>query len=99
MSDASSRNRVKVRIAGEELVLRSTAEPDYAERCARYLDGRVTEVSRTGGLPPSRALILAALSITDGYFSAQEELERLRREVASRASNLAHRVEEVLDRS
>ncbi|MEX0935298.1 MAG: cell division protein ZapA [Gemmatimonadota bacterium] len=100
MSDSTSKTSVTVRIAGEEHVLRSTAEPEYTRDCANYLDDRIREIRDVGGLADShRAVILAALSITDRYFQAQDELERLRREVVSRSSNLARRIEEELDGS
>jgi cell division protein ZapA (FtsZ GTPase activity inhibitor) len=99
VSEGRPLNRVTVRIGGEEHVLRSTADPSYVTRCAEHLDRAITEVGAAGGVPPHRAVILAALSITDGYFRAEEELERLRREVSSRAMNLARRAEEAVDSS
>jgi hypothetical protein len=42
-------------------------------------------------------VILAALSITDRYFQAQDELDRLRKEVVSRSTNLVRRVEAELE--
>ena len=98
MSQDPSKRSVTVRIGGEEHVLRSSAEPEYTRECARFVDERIHEVRRLGGLVEHhRAVILAALSITDRYFQAKEELEHLRREVASRSVNLARRVEEELD--
>ncbi len=96
--EAGPVHRVTVRIAGEEIALRSSVEPEHARRCAEYLDERVRELSRAAGVPPARALVLAALSITDARLRAEEELDRFRKEVASRSANLARRVEEALDR-
>lgn len=95
MSD--ERHAVTVRIAGEEHAIRSAAEPDYTRRCARFVDDRIAEIrSRAGLVEGHRAAILAALSLTDELFQAQEEVERLRREVASRATNLTRRIEDEL---
>jgi cell division protein ZapA (FtsZ GTPase activity inhibitor) len=44
-----------------------------------------------------KAAILAALSITDELFQARDELERMKKEVTSRATNLARRLEAELD--
>jgi cell division protein ZapA len=95
---SSQRHAVTVRIAGEEHAIRSAAEPDYTRRCARFVDDRIAEIrSRAGLVEGHRSAILAALSITDELFQAQAELERLQKEVASRATNLVRRIEDELD--
>ncbi|TVR65858.1 MAG: cell division protein ZapA [Gemmatimonadales bacterium] len=85
---------VTVRIAGEEHNLRTAADPEYTRECARYLDERIQEIRKSAGVVEAhRATILAALFLTDRYLRTERELERLRREVASRATNLARRIE------
>jgi cell division protein ZapA (FtsZ GTPase activity inhibitor) len=97
MSQESQRSTVTVRIGGEEHVLRSTAEPEYAKQCADFLDKRVREVRQLGGSTEThRAVILAALAITDEYFRAREELNDLRQEVTARSLDLARKVEEAV---
>ncbi len=86
---------VTVRIAGEEHNLRTAADPEYTRECARFLDERIREIRESVGVVElHRATILAALSLTDRLLRTERELERLRREVASRATNLARRIEE-----
>lgn len=90
----SEKRSVTVRIAGEEYAIRATAEPEYTRRCARYVDDRIAEIrNRSGLVETHKAAILAALSISDEFLQAQDELERLRKEVASRATNLVKRIE------
>jgi cell division protein ZapA (FtsZ GTPase activity inhibitor) len=97
MSEDARKSSVTVRIAGEEHVLRSTAEPDYTRSCAEFLDERVREIRALSRLVDShRAVILAALSITDHYFQARDELEQLRKEVTARSNTLAEQVEKAL---
>lgn len=85
---------VSVRIAGEEHVIRASAEPDYTRRCASYVDGRIMEIRDKAGLLEShKAAILAALSITDELLQTQKELRRLRAEVSQQAGELARRLE------
>ncbi len=97
MTNGASKRAVTVRIAGEEHVLRSTAEPEYTKRCAEFLDDRVVEIRTLSRLADNhRAVILAALSITDRYFQMQDELDRLREEVTSRSMNLVERLEKEL---
>ena len=91
MSDKSS---VTVRIAGEEHTIRANTEPEYTKKCAKLVDERIHEIrSQAGLIEGHKAAILAALSIADEMFQAQEELEQVRKEVASRATNLVRRIE------
>jgi len=100
MSEGESKRSVTVRIAGDEHILRSTAEPEYTRRCAEFLDERVNEIRAFTRLPDNhRAVILAALSITDRYFQVQDEIDGLKEELAVRSVTLAERVEEELDRA
>ena len=95
-----TRSSVTVRIAGEEHTIRANAEPDYTRSCARYVDERIADIRSKGPLIEThKAAILAALSISDELFQAREELERTRREMASRATNLARRLEVELQAS
>ncbi len=85
---------VTVRIAGEEHTIRANAEPEYTRRCAALVDARISEIRAAAGLIEGhKAAILAALSIADEFLQARAELERVRKEVASRAGNLVHRIE------
>ena len=84
---------VTVRIAGEEHTIRANAEPEYTKRCATLVDDRIHEIRMQAGLIEGhKAAILAALSIADQCFQAIDELEQVRKEVASRATNLTRRI-------
>jgi cell division protein ZapA (FtsZ GTPase activity inhibitor) len=87
---------VTVRIAGEEHTIRATAEPAYTRRCAKLVDDRIHQIRLQAGLIEGhKAAILAALSIADECFQAQEELARIRQETAARATGLARRLRAV----
>ena len=84
---------VTVRIAGEEHTIRANAEPEYTKRCATLVDDPIHEIRMQAGLIEGhKAAILAALSIADQCFQAIDELEQVRKEVASRATNLTRRI-------
>lgn len=98
MSEKDRRSSVTVTIAGEEHTIRANAEPDYTRACARFVDQRIAEIrSKATLIEGHKAAILAALSITDEFFQAREDLDRARRETASRATNLARRLEADLE--
>jgi len=89
---------VTVRIAGEEHSIRSSAEPEYTRRCARYVDERIHTIKQQVGLLEGhKAAILAALSITDELFQVQDALAAARGEAAERAEKLRRRLERALD--
>lgn len=91
---------VTVRIAGEEHTIRASAEPEYTRRCAKLVDDRIHQIRLQAGLIEGhKAAILAALSIADEFFQAQEELERTRFESGERAARLADKVERAVAKS
>ena len=89
---------VTVRIAGEEHTIRASAEPAYTRRCAKLVDDRIHQIRLQAGLIEGhKAAILAALSIADECFQAQEELASVRQDVAARAAELAQRLEDATE--
>jgi cell division protein ZapA (FtsZ GTPase activity inhibitor) len=93
----TAKTSVTVRIAGEEHTIRASAEPEYTRRCAKLVDDRIHEIRMAAGLIEGhKAAILAALSIADECFQAQEELERARADLANRVQALAERIEQAV---
>ena len=85
---------VTVRISGEEHTIRASAEPSYTRRCAELVDDRIHQIRLQAGLIEGhKAAILAALSIADECFQAQDDLERLSTDVTSRATALVRRIQ------
>lgn len=94
MSEPDRRSAVSVRIAGEEHTIRANADPDYTRACARYVDERISEIRQKGSvIETHKAAILAALSISDELLQARQEVDRLKRETASRTASLIRRLE------
>jgi cell division protein ZapA len=92
-----TRESVSVRIAGEDHTIRSSAEPEYTTRCAAYVDRRIRDIKKQIGLVEGhKVAILAALSITDELFQAQETQEETGSRIAERVNALAARLEETV---
>lgn len=90
---SADKTSVTVRIAGEEHTIRASAEPAYTRKCAELVDERIHQIRLQAGLIEGhKAAILAALSIADECFQAQEELDGARQELADRAAALARRI-------
>jgi len=89
------RESVTVSIAGEEHTIRSTAQPEYTARCAAYVDRRFHEIKKQVGLIEAhKVAILAALSITDELFQAQDTQESSGSQIAERVNALAALLED-----
>lgn len=93
----SSRHAVTVEIGTEKHTLRSDAPPEYTRACAAHLDETLRALPGYRTLEPHRAVILAALAITDELFRTREDVHRLREEVDRRAAGLAAILEGAAD--
>ena len=93
----AEKTSVTVRIAGEEHTIRASAEPAYTRRCAKLVDDRIHQIRVQAGLIEGhKAAILAALSIADECFQAQDELARVTGELSARAAALAEQLHAAL---
>ncbi|HEX2190821.1 MAG TPA: cell division protein ZapA [Longimicrobiaceae bacterium] len=90
---SSPRHSVTVEIGGEKHVLRSDVPPEYTRAVAAHLDAVVRDLPGFRTLEPHRAVLLAALSVTDELFRAREELRELREEAERRAAGAAELLE------
>lgn len=93
MNDRSS---ITVEIGGETYTIRTDADPEYARRCAAYLDERLERILDGAALvEPHKAAILAALGITDELLQARQETEKLRGRIAGLARRLTGDIQAV----
>ncbi|HUE95408.1 MAG TPA: cell division protein ZapA [Longimicrobiaceae bacterium] len=90
------RKSVTVEIAGERHVLRSDASPEYTHSVAAHLDDTIRALGMGNTLDPHRAAILAALTITDEFFRARDEVAALREELVRRSDRLASMLESAM---
>ena len=97
MAESQERSAVTVRIGGEDHVIRANVEPEYTVRCAKWVDDRITEIKDQLGLIEShKAAILAALSITDEFFQAKNQLEEEQERTAKRVEALTRKLASAL---
>jgi cell division protein ZapA len=73
-------NRVNVVIGGEIITLKSTEQPDYLQRLARYTDEKTAEIkskSVAAAIDDHIRSLLIALNIADDYHKALDKYQRL----------------------
>ena len=69
---------VKVKILGQDYVVRSAAGQKYLEKVAAYVDEKMEEI-KASGIDDSQQLriaILAAMNITDELFTYKKEKQK-----------------------
>jgi cell division protein ZapA len=92
------KNVVQVQILGQQLPLRTEADPSYALELAEFVDGKMREVTKM--LPVasvSKVAILASLNIADELFKERANKQRTGSDATDRAAVLWRRLDEVLD--
>ena len=91
------KNVVQVQILGQQLPLRTEADPSYALELAEYVDNRMREVTKM--LPVasvSKVAILASLNIADELFKERAKKQQAGTSIHDRAAALTRRLDDVL---
>lgn len=81
-AEKMEKQKTTVRVAGKDYALVSTDSPEHLNRVAAYVDRQMTETMRSGRIPANTAAVLTALNLADDLLRAQDEVNRLRRELA-----------------
>src|SRR5262245_21558372 len=94
MTDPKS---VSVEIFGQRYPIRSTLDPEYIQRLAAYVDGKIRAAGESApGGDPVRVAVLAALNIADELFRNLETAGGAASGVAERAEALERLLDRVL---
>lgn len=83
------KNKVKVRIAGEEFVIMAAESDEYIRRVASYVDSKVADIRANTRIPLMDAIVLASCNLTDDYFKSQESVENLRMQLKGYIDDIA----------
>ena len=73
--------RTTVRIAGKDYTMSGYDSEDYVRRVALYVDRKIQELSMTTRMPMQDVSVLTAVLMADEMLKAQDENNRLRREL------------------
>ena len=86
---------VKVKISGQDYVVRSSAGQKYLEAVAKYVDDKMEEI-KSSGIDDSKQLriaILAAMNITDELFNIKKEKEKFVNKVEAKTIAITEFIE------
>ena len=76
------KNKISVRLMGRDYALLTDQPAERVQSVARYVDRKMRELQITARVPEAMLPTLAAMTIGDELFSAQQENTRLKRELA-----------------
>ena len=95
---------IKVKILGQDYVVRSSAGQKYLNEVSSYVNGKMEEI-KASGIDDSQQLriaILAAMNITDELFTYKKEKEKFVNKVEAKTiaitefiENRIHDIEEI----
>lgn len=78
----TGKNKVQVRIAGNEYILRGNESAEYIQKVALYVDNKTLEIIKANHtLSTSMASVLTAVNIADEFFKVSESNEMLKKEI------------------
>lgn len=87
--DEDSDQVTTVKIYNQTYQLRSGGNPEYVKRIAQHVDKTMTDVfESTSSVDSIKVAVLAALNITDAYFSAKNELDTLEKAMSEKSEKL-----------
>jgi len=91
------KNKITVRLMGRDYSLLTDQPPERVQSVARYVDRKMLELQITARVPEAVLPMLTTLTVGDELFTAQQENQRLRRELAQMAQRLSQLEGETTD--
>lgn len=90
-----NKNRVVIHLMGHDYPMLTDQPVDQVQRIARYVDRRMHELAITTRAGESMVPVLAAMTLAGELFSAQDENNRLRRELAALGASQAEETDQL----
>ena len=91
-------NQVQISIFGQEYSVKAPADPEYIQKIAEYVDGKMRDVQSgfTSTQSSTRIAILAAMNIADELFNARQSGDIDSSSVEQKISSLIDFIDENL---
>jgi len=87
---------IRVKIFEQSYGLRGQEAPEYIERLAEYVDGKMRRIADAAHLVDTQKIaVLAALDVADDYFKLRQEYEALARSVEERNRQVCEKLKKV----
>lgn len=89
-----SQQKLSVEIYGQQLNLKSAADPEYTSKLADFVDGHIRKVSSQSN-DPLKVALLASMNIANELFEERKSQQESQIAISQRADSLR----EMLDRA
>lgn len=83
------KNRTTVQIMGVNYTLSGVESPEYIHRVALYVDRKMQEIGLAQKLTTNHLAVLSCINIADELIKAQDENNRMRKELAATRQELS----------
>jgi cell division protein ZapA len=87
--------KIMVEIFGQQLNLKSSADPEYAARLAQYVDEQVQKVANQSN-DPLKVALLASMNIANELFEERKAQEESDNALSQRADSLIEMLEKAI---
>ncbi|MBS4023555.1 MAG: cell division protein ZapA [Dethiobacter sp.] len=78
MLQGDQKNRISVKIYGEEYTMKGAASPEYMKRLAQYVDEQMRQISKVNRrLGVNKVAVLTAVNMADELFRVRQELHEM----------------------
>jgi len=85
----AEKNKVKVRIAGQDYALVGVETDEYIQKVGLYIDKKMNEIMKLNSkLSTSMVAVLTAINVADDFFKVHDSEKKLKKELESANNEL-----------
>ncbi|HTN43170.1 MAG TPA: cell division protein ZapA [Nitrospiria bacterium] len=89
------KKQVEVEIYGQRYTIAGEADEQYVGKLARYVDGKMNELAKSGkNFPAAKLALLAAVNITHELFQLRQDKQVKESLIEKKAKDLIENIEE-----
>lgn len=89
-------NKVRVNVCGKEFALQTEESTGYMKELAKILDSKISDfMDQNPGVDLTSSAILIGLSILDDSFKTNSDIDNIRAQIASYASETAQAMDKI----
>ncbi|MBI3994374.1 MAG: cell division protein ZapA, partial [Nitrospirae bacterium] len=89
------KKQIEVEIYGQKYTIAGEADEAYVNKLARYVDGKMRELAKTGkDLPTTKLALLAAVNITHELFELRKDKQAKESLIEKKTKDLIENIEE-----
>ncbi len=89
------KKQIEVEIYGQSYTISGEADEQYVNKLARYVDGKMREIAKSGkNLPTTKLALLAAVNITHELFQIRQDKQSKESLIEKKTKDMIENIEE-----